>query len=217
LYARRVQLQQRHSLRSVMMVPLMIRFFELVTTDGEMKAEDLKAVPLGRVQMCADNDIIWGTHPIVDHKELEPEDIEFNLVCTKIINENKHCTVFTQDTLIKQNIIKIPEEYSVYVEWGTAQTVLPYTQLSDSLKEYLSDYYSPHGGVSIGIRPSVLLLPEARRVQHMAYRYNLQEKHNQRLRQELFACLGLPENADFDVFAEKFGGLSRAEILKRLQ
>ncbi len=211
------QLPQRHSLRSLMMVPLMIRFYDRLTTDRELKAEDLKDIPLGRVRICGDNDIIWGTHPIVDRKRLTADDVEFNLVCTKFLTENKHCTVFSQDMmLVNEKLSEKPREYSVYVEWGTASTVLPYSQLSDKLKEYLNDYRSPHGGVSIGIRPSAVMFSESRNEQHYEYRYNLQEKHNQYIKDELFACLNLPSDAGFDDFAEKFGGMSRSDIAERI-
>jgi len=110
------ELPERHSMRSVMMVPLMIRFFELVTTNGELKVADLKDIPLSRVEVYGDNDIIWGTHPIVDHKDLIVDDIEFNLICTKYLNEDKHSTVFTQDFLMKEHLVARPREYKLYIE-----------------------------------------------------------------------------------------------------
>lgn len=210
------ELPERHSMRSLMMVPLMIRFYELVTTNGELKAADLKDIPLSRLKICGDNDIIWGTHLIVDHKDLEINDVEFHLICTKYVNEDCHSTVFTQDFLMKDNLISTPKEYNLYIEWGTATTTLAYSQLSDKLKEYLSDYYCPHGGVSIGIHPDVILVSEEKKMDIFTYKYNMLEKHNQKLREELFFCLGLERNSDFDDFAEKFGGLKKAEILKKM-
>lgn len=210
------ELPERHSLRALMTVPLMIRFFELVTTDGNLKAEDLKNIPLDRVQICSDNDIIWGTHPIVDHKELDCDDIEFNLICAKFLSESRICTVFTHDNLIKDNLIAMPEEFKIHAEWGTAKTILPYEQISDKLKELLAGYHSPHGGVSTRIHPSVLLLSEDKKSEYYNYKYNLLNKHNQHIKDELFTCLGLSKNSGFDDFAEKFGGLNKAEILKKI-
>ena len=209
------ELPERHSMHSLMMVPVMVRFFELVTTNGELKANDLKNISLGRVEIYGDNDIIWGTHPIVDHKELEENDIEFHLICTKYFREDKHSTVFTQDFLMKDNLIKVPREYNLYVEWGTATVTLTFDQISEKLKEYLTGYSSPHGGVAMGIYPNVLLLSEEEKLNVYTYKYDLLEKHNQSMREELFSCLGLEKDADFDDFAEKFGGLKKAEILKK--
>lgn len=192
------ELPEKHSMRSLMMVPLMIRFFELVTTDGGLKADDLKDIPLGRMKIYGDNDIIWGTHLIVDHKDLEASDIDFHLVCTKYLN--KQCTAL----------------YNLYVEWGTSVAELAYHQLSDELKELLEDYHCPHTGVSISIRPDMLIVSEEKKMDIYTYKYDLLEKHNQKLKEELFSCLGLDKNADFDDFAEKFGGLKKAEILKKL-
>lgn len=210
------ELPERHSISALMMVPLMIRFYDIVTPNGNLTADELKNIPLGRLQLCVDNDIIWGTHPIIDHKELEADDIEFNLVCTKVIGENKHCTVFTQDFLIKEKLIAMPEEYSIYVEWGTAAATIPYTQISERLRELMADYHSPHGGVAISIFPRLLMLSEEKKKEYFDLKYNLHEEHNSELRGELFACLGLSSDADFDDFADKFGGLQKAEILKRL-
>ncbi|MCI6429294.1 MAG: immunity 26/phosphotriesterase HocA family protein [Lachnospiraceae bacterium] len=210
------ELPERHSMRSFMMVPLMIRFFEFVTSDGKLKAADLQDIPLGRVYICGDNDIIWGTHPIVDHKNLEVSDVEFHLICTKYFNEDKHSTVFTQDFLLRENRIAVPKEYNLYIEWGTATARLAYSQLSDKLKEYLANYHSPHGGVFVSIYPDTLLLSEEEKRNTYTYRYDLMENHNQGLRKELFSCLGLDKNADFDDFAAKFGGLKKSEILEKI-
>jgi len=210
------ELPKRHSLRSLMMVPIMIRFFEFVTTDGELSVVDLKDIPLGRVKICGDNDIIWGTHPIIGHRHLEVKDIEFNLVCTKFINESSHVTVFTQDSLMKDKLIQTPRDYQLYVEWGTAVTKLNYDQISDKLKRMLLDYHSPHGGVSIGIYPDGVFLSDEEKEELYTYKYNLMEKHNQEFKAELFKCLGLKENAGFDDFAEKFGGLKKRAILEKI-
>lgn len=190
------ELPEKHSMRSFMMVPVMVRFYELITENGELKADDLKDVPLSRVRICGDNDIIWGTHPIIDHKELETDDVEFYLFCSKYLNKDRR--------------------FDFYIEWGTAAVIRSDTELPDNLKEYLTKYDSPDAGVSIRIWPDLLLVSEEERKKYKAYRDNLLEEHNQRVRGELFSCLGLSEHADFDEFAEKFGGLKKAQILQRI-
>ena len=49
-----------------------------------------------------------------------------------------------------------------------------------------------------------------------AYKYNLLNPENDGFRKELFTCLGLPENADFDSFNNAFGGLDRERICERI-
>ena len=56
----------------------------------------------GRMMICSDNDIIWGTHAIVDHKKLEPNEIEFHLVSVPV---HDICNRFRSDMIshIPQN------------------------------------------------------------------------------------------------------------------
>ncbi len=203
------ELPENHSLRTLMMVPIMVRCYDICTTNANLSVEELSDVPLGRVDICGDNDIIWGTHEIVGHKELQEEDIEFNLICTKIQDLTENETVHTYDFMIAEGITKYPNSFSLYVEWGTATTVLPFEQISDKLKEYLREYRSPHGGVSMGISSGSL--------QEDSYKnkYNLLNDVNKQMREELFRCLGLDRHADFDEFASKFGGVTKAEILEK--
>lgn len=118
--------------------------------------------------------------------------------------------------MLRENRIAVPKEYNLYIEWGTATAKLAYSQLSDKLKEYLANYHSPHGGVFVSIYPDTLLLSEEEKRNTYTYRYDLMENHNQGLRKELFSCLGLDKNADFDDFAAKFGGLKKSEILEKI-
>ena len=203
------ELPQRHSLQSLMMVPLMIRYYDVETTNPDLSAEELEQYPLGRVTICGDNDIIWGTHTIVGHKELNEDDIEFNLVCCRIKNPDRDIPVHTHDMLVSDGMTEYPESFYLYVEWGTAVTMLPFERISKKLQEYLRDYRSPHGGVSIGI------YPEHIQENSFEYKGNLLNDINKEMRMELFSCLGLKQNATFDEFAVRFGGLTKKEILAK--
>lgn len=209
------ELPEEHSLRQLMMVPIMVRPYQLITDNPNLKADDLRHIPLGRVQIVGDNDIIWGTHTIVDHRPIVSDDLEFNFVCTKIISHSPHNTLFTQDTFIRNGLIP-RQEYTLYIEWGFAQTKLHYDQLSDKLKELLLDYSSPHGGVSISINPRKAV-PDQRYRQYYSYKKNLLNPENQGFLNEIFACLGLNANATFDQFAKKFNGLTLQEIVSRIK
>lgn len=210
------EIPERHSLHSLMMVPIMVRYYNQLTTNPDLSIEELEEMPLSRVDICGDNDIIWGTHQIVGHKQLKESDLEFNLVCSKYINKNKHCTVFTQDSMIHDKLISMPEEYQLHIEWGTAVTALSSNQISEKLREFLKDYHSPHGGVSMGIYPDLLMTSEEVRMQRPAYKFNLLEDINREIRNELFSCLGLTEDATLNEFADKFGGLTKKEILEKI-
>lgn len=209
------ELPEKHSFRSLMMVPITVRYYSLITDDPHLTAHDLEKIPLGRIDICGDNDIIWGTHTIVDHKKLTEKDLEFNFVCTKIVSQSPHATLFTQDRLMRDGIMP-KKEYTLYIEWGFAQTELGYDKLSDKLKSYLENYSSPHGGVGMSISPDYAVPDEKHRQNNHHYRDNLLNPENREFLNEIFACLGLQPDTDFDTFARNFGGMTKSKILKRL-
>ena len=204
------ELPEFHSMRTLMTVPIMIRYFDLVTERSDMTVSELFRYPLSRLSICSDNDIIWGRHEIVGHKELTEDDIEFNLVCTKISNPNPHFTTHTYDMLVNDGLLSADDGYELYVEWGTASTILSFDQISEQLKVFLKDYSDPHGGVMRSIVPDL-------DGEWYTSKMNLLDPWNQEMKEELFRCLGLDPEADFDDFAAKLGGISKKEALSRLQ
>lgn len=209
------ELPEPHTLRALMTVPVIVRYYDRITTDGTPTPAQLAHIPLTQPEICSDNDLIWGTHPIIGHKKLTADDLAFPLVCAKYRALDERFPVWTQnDFLSKPGQAGTP--YNLYVEWGAAVVTLPYTQLTEPLRTLLRDYRTPYGGVATGITPSYLLAAAGERAPNWTQKQSLFAPHNQPLREALFACLGLPCNAGFDDFARKFGGLTREEILKRI-
>ncbi len=208
------EIHNNHSLKTVMMVPIMVRFFDLITTDKNMTVEQLENIPLSRVSICGDNDIIWGTHKIIGRKTLQESDIEFNLVCSKTNKLTPNTTINSYETLAEIGLINKNDPFNLYVEWGTSSVILPYDALSQKLKGFLKDYHCPHGGVSMAISPEFYITE--RKNHNYQFQNNLLNEHNDSIRKELFKAMGLNENSLFDDFASKFGGLSKKEILSRI-
>lgn len=191
------ELPEKHSLRSLMTVPIMVRYYQTVTDDPSLKAKDLCQIPLSRVNIVSDNDIIWGTHTVIDHKTISEDDLEFNFICTT-------------RRLFQRS------ENTLYIEWGFANTELRYEQISDKLKEMLLDYTSPHFGVNLRIDPQ-MAVPDQKHRNYYSYKNNLLNPENKEMLNEIFFCLGLSADTTFDQFAKKFGGLTRAEIASRIK
>lgn len=202
-------LPEHHSLGKLMMVPIMVRYYKLITKRSDLTVSELSEYPLSRVEIYGDNDIIWGTHTIVGHKQLTEDDIEFNLVCTKIKNLNDHVTTHTYDGFVADGLLPDTKGYNLYVEWGTAQTVICYEQITERMKAFLKSYRDPHGGVRIGVFPDLT-------GESFSNKMNLLNPENAEMKKELFSCLGLSPDADFDTFAKAFNGLTKKEILNRL-
>ena len=144
-------LPERHSFRTLMTVPIMVRCYEIFTENKNMTVEELSDIPLGRMNICSDSDIIYGACEIIGHKKLEENDIEFNLICSKTIGNNTRFTTTSQHTLIDAKVIDSPPRYDLFIEWGTSTTTLLYEDMTDRLKEYMADFKNIYGGVSLGV------------------------------------------------------------------
>ena len=68
----------------------------------------------------------------------------------------------------------------------------------------------------MGIDPHSAV-PDEKRRQYYSYRKNLLNPENHEMLSEIFACLGLNTDTTFDQFAEKFGGLTRHEIISLIK
>lgn len=70
-------LQDEHILRTTMGVPLLVRLYQLKTTDKNKPVEEITAYPLGKTFIMMDNQVIWGAYDLVGSKKLEASDIDF--------------------------------------------------------------------------------------------------------------------------------------------
>lgn len=191
------------TLHRLMQVPVIVRLYELLTDRADMSPEELQSYPLGRAFACADNDIIWGTHPVVGHRRLTAEDIELPL----IVGTWRRRLLRYEGT---------DEPVDIPVEWGLCSTVIPHGTVPEALQKRLSEYRTPHGGVLTCIPPEYAVLDEEHRA--LPYFQNeLLDPHNDAFRGELLKLAGLPAEAGFDDFAARFGGLTRQEIADRMQ
>lgn len=197
------EMPENSTFNTLMMVPIMVRLYALITDRADMTPQELQAYPLGRVLICADNDIIWGTHPIIGHRTLTAEDIEFPLIVGRW-------------RLRIPGLTRRSGPEDVPVEWGLCSTVIPWRKIPEELRQLLADYDTPHSGVRIGISPEDALPDEKQRAYH-DYRANLLNPHNDALRAAILRLTGLPDGSGFDEFAVRFGGLTRQEIADRMQ
>ncbi|MBQ4522006.1 MAG: immunity 26/phosphotriesterase HocA family protein [Lachnospiraceae bacterium] len=76
-----------HPMQMMMAQPIMFRQYDIVTTNPDMSPEDLEAVPMYPMDMAQDNEILWGTYPVVGHKTLTPNDIDLGFACHKKTGE----------------------------------------------------------------------------------------------------------------------------------
>lgn len=206
---------KEHSFNALMMQPLLIRFYDIITESDDLSAKDLREIPLCPLQICSDAEIFWGCFPIIDTKTLCENDLDFHFICTKIISKNPHNNKFTQDFLMESGIIK-KENYKLYIEWGFTQVEIPKKKISYELNNAIADYYSPFNGVSMGIYPRYCGKSKEELLEYHDYKNDLLAPHNSHILALIMENLGVSKEISFDEFANKFGGLTKAEILEKL-
>ncbi len=217
------ELPALHSFRVAMMQPILVRMYDFVTTDANVPTERLSEIPLRPPEICADNDILWGTHKITAHKELEPEDVQFQFQLLRRWSERDR-----ENPLIKENRMNLPglvrtksaPPYSLLLEWGFASCEIPWENVSDGVREMLREgsYFS--NGVSLGASGAYCgktLAEILEKTPGDTIRFNLLLPENRKKFNLVIRCFGMPEDCSYDDFAEKYGGITRRRYIELLK
>ncbi|MBQ8965542.1 immunity 26/phosphotriesterase HocA family protein [Ruminococcus sp.] len=216
------ELPETHSFRSLMTMPIVVRMYDFITDNADMTPEELADRPLRAPDICSDNDILWGTHKIVAHKELVPEDIQFELQLARVGKRNEHFNMFTAETFVKMSPKKPKPEMkaprALYVEWGFASFEVPWDEVPDNIRKLLEEDRCFNGGVSLGItsyfcgRTMAELLAKYPKLYFSLLTPEKRDKFNM-----VMEFLGLPADSTLDDFAKKYGGITRAEYIELLK
>ncbi len=205
---------ENHTIREQMGKPILVRLYDFVTDNPNMTPEELENIPLRPSEYCMDNDIIWNVHKIVGHKKLTEDDILFPLVISRGMPINP-----TAERYINPNLINV-DHFDAYVEWGTAQLFFKWNDIPQEIGQLIllncgnyprgtsffimCDYCGKTLAEILEESPGNvikddILLPENKNKLRLAMK-----------------GLGLSENAGFDEFAVKFGGMTRKEYLEKI-
>ena len=126
---------------------------------GDMTVGQLLKMPLRPPVVCSDEDIFWGTHTIIAHKDLEPDDVQFPLHLARQGRNRDASHPFEAETLTALSSTLLPEEQrkrgdsprSLWVEWGFASAEIPWESVPEDLKDLLNNGKYYNSGVQIGI------------------------------------------------------------------
>ena len=218
------ELPERHSFRNVMTQPIIVRMYDLVTTDAEMGVEQLAAKSLRPPMLCSDNDIVWGTHKITAHKELEPDDIQFSIHLARQGRRKDNNDPFEMEKLSELVHLafgkKADPPDSLYIEWGFATCEVPWREVPDSIKHLLREGHYANSGVRLGISGEYCgrsLTEILRESPNNVTQYELLQPENRLKFNLIMNKLGLPDDCTYDDFAEKFGGITRQRYIELLK
>lgn len=215
------ELPEDHSFRHVMMQPLLVRMYDFVTTDKNLTAKELFGKTLRPPKLCSDCDILWGTHPVVAHKRLVPDDIQFLLHIARQGEKNKHFGPFTAETLSrlspKDPNPTIHSPKSLYVEWGFASLNIPWENVPCNIRKLLDEGTFCDGGVALGISADLCgksLADILKECPNHMIRFNLLLPENRDKFNTIMNFLGLPDDCTIDDFALKYGGVTRQRFIE---
>ena len=224
------ELPPTHSFRLLLDQPILVRMYDLVTTDAHMTPRQLAGKPLRPSKLYSDADIIRGRHMIIGHKDLEPDDIQFQINLARQTKANDLGPAYTAENRIQmakvlsQTVHSVPRKDIVTptaacIEWGFASCQLPWDKVPDALKDMLATGRYFNIGVGLGIsgndcgKSFSQLLAKAPG-HHL--QFNLLIAENREKFGLVMNALGLPADCTYDDFAEKFGGLTRQQYIDLL-
>ena len=201
------ELPKEHSFRHVMTQPILVRMYDFVTTDQEMSAALLSDKTLCPPRLCSDCDILWGTHKIVAHKKLVPDDIQFQLQLARQVKKDEHFTPFTAEGFMEMSPSR-PNPESLYVEWGFASFEIPWADVPDNIRRLLDKGRYFDGGVAMFINADT---PKHIRQDNLLLLEN-RDKFG-----AVMEFLGLSPKCTVDDFAAKYGGISRQKYIELIE
>jgi hypothetical protein len=210
------ELPQEHTFRSAMMQPIIVRMYDFVTTDKNMTTNMLLDKKLCPPDLCSDCDILWGTHKIVAHKELVPNDIQFQLQLARQVVKNEHITPFTAETFAKFSSKKNTPK-TLYVEWGFSSFEIPWENVPENIRELLDEGSYFKAGVSMGISADMCgktFDDTLKGTPNHMIQNNLLLPQNRNKFNLVMKFLGLPNDCTLDDFVAKYGGISRQEYIE---
>ncbi len=219
------ELPAMHSFRNLMAQPILVRMYDFVTTDADMTAGQLSKMPLRPPVICTDEDIIWGTHKITAHKDLEPNDVQFALHLARQGRNQEAAHPFAAENFTSLFSKLLPEDQrekgnppkSLCVEWGFASIEVPWESVPNDIKDLLNKGVYYNSGTKIGIsgeycgKTLAEILPET---PHNLIQYNLLLPENRDKFNLIMNALGLPDDCTYDEFALKYGGISRQKYIE---
>ena len=219
------ELPAMHSFRNLMAQPIIVRMFDFVTSNGDMTVEQLSGMPLRPPMICTDEDIIWGKHKIIAHKELKPDDVQFQIHLARQGRNQDRNHPFKAENVTELYSKLIPEDQrktgkaptSLCVEWGFVSIEIPWESVSKKIKDLLNNGVYYNSGTIFGISGKYCgktLSDILHETPQNTIQYNLLLPENRDKFNLIMNALGLPDDCSYDDFALKYGGLSRQQYIE---
>lgn len=182
------EIPEEHPLHKVMTQPIIYRQYGIITDDPDMTPAKLSEIPLLDPKIAQDNEIIFGTYPIVCSKKLEESDIDLGFGINKQMKT---------------------------VVWGLAMHTFgsEYDDMfDDAFKSDMGICIDRNGGVSMtyGVSLGINYIASEKIGLIDSQKMIMQDKMKSRIAERL----RLDEKNSIDEFAELFGGITRKKYIE---
>ena len=183
---------EHHPLSVLMSMPILIRTFDLISKNESVTLQKLGGVPYKKTKMIMDWNVHRGGYPVVFHKELMPEDIDFPVYYGV---RGNHCWYYESSGQIEYVMQNKPEEnVRAFFSWGFGIVEKQGKEFSNNLPTFDFTRNGPRTAAGLVKNDFIQNNPQS-------------SDFN-----EVFEYFDLPFDISFDDFNSKYGGYTKAEF-----
>ena len=189
---------QFHPYQYLGAMPILVRTFDLITENENITLTELANTSYKSTRIIMDWCVHRGIYPLVLHKDLLPEDIDFPVYFGVYGNHSNNYTSHKQilyDLHNKQDY----ENTRAYFSWGLGLVEKQGKELENNLPDFETFRYGP--GVPGGLSKENFL----------------HQRFQPKDFPEVLKYFGLPSEIEFDDFNKQYNGYSKAEFVEILK
>jgi hypothetical protein len=141
---------ETHPFSRLLTIPLIVRTYDILTKDENIRLEELTKIPYRKCEIVSDKGVLRGEYPIILHKDLNEDDIDFPYIYGV---KSETCLDFTTHEKILNHLKNHPNEnIEAYFSWGFGIIKKENNELKIDLPNFLTKECGP--SVSFGLGES---------------------------------------------------------------
>jgi hypothetical protein len=187
-----------HPLSYLGAMPIVVRTFDVITENDNITLNELIKNPYKSTRVIMDWNVHRGIYPLVAHKDLLPEDIDFPIYFGVYGNHNLHYETHNQIRYDLQNKPEY-ENTRAYFSWGWGLVEKQGEEFANNLPDF--ELWQYGNGVPCGLSKKNFIYQNPQPCQFP----------------KVLTYFNLSEEVTFDDFNKQYNGYTKAEIVKILK
>ena len=194
-----------HPLNNLMTVPILVRTYNLVTDNENITLDYLLNIPYKNTLIIMDDLVLYGNYPIILHKEIEEDDIDFPLFYGV---QSKSCKHFPHHHSMEYHFKNNPNEsIEAFFSWGFGIVRISNNDLKNNLPNFDATIHMPQ--VRANLYKDVFK-------EYYLNGFIFDKKMKNEL-SKVYKYFKIPENIMFDEFNRIHNGLTKKEIISLIK